>query len=836
MQILPIDAILPELTVALSAGTRAVLQAPPGAGKTTKVPLALVDADWLAGQRILVLEPRRLAAHAAARRMAELLGENVGETVGYRIRFERKVSRKTRIEVITEGILTRMVQADPALEGVGMVIFDEFHERSLHADLGLALCLEAQQVFRDDLRLLVMSATLDGERIAALLDDAPLITSEGRQYPVATHYADSRVDGRIEDAVARAVRRALHEEPGDVLVFLPGAGEIRRTAERLDPATLPGTVQVYPLYGQLSQAMQRAALAPSPAGERKVVLATSIAETSLTIGGVRVVIDSGLVRGPEFAPATGMTRLMTGANSQASADQRRGRAGRLGPGVCYRLWPAYDHAHRPEHPSPELLQADLAPLALELAQWGTDASELAWLDPPPEAALTQANELLTQLGALDAEGHITRHGRQMVRLGAHPRLAHLLLRGEALSLGTLACDVAALVSERDVLRNSHGPADPDLRLRLDVLQQHRTGTRRQQHHGLQVDRRAMRQALDLSKQWQRRLRLREQPDYDANLAGVLLAFAYPDRIGQREAEGRFRLRTGHRVVLRDAPLLAATDYLVAAHLDGERHLGRVFLAAPLTLDDLTTHFAGAIETHDAVIWDVAAERVTAERSTTLGALVLQTAPLAKPSPDAVHEAVLDGIRQMGLGVLTWTRDLTAWRQRVQFLHRHNPTAWPDLADDTLLATLDDWLGPYLTPTHKRRDDLKRLDLTRILHALLPWPQRQALDREAPTHVQVPSGSRIRLDYSDPDAPVLAVRLQEVFGLLETPRIAGGRVPLTVHLLSPARRPVQVTQDLASFWATTYFDVRKDLRGRYSKHYWPEDPLTATATRRTKPRK
>ncbi|MDX1530479.1 MAG: ATP-dependent helicase HrpB, partial [Rhodothermales bacterium] len=591
---LPIDPVLPALRDALREHPAAVLQAPPGAGKTTRVPLALLDEPWLAGKKLVMLEPRRLATRAAARRMAATLGERVGETVGYRVRLDTRVSRRTRIEVVTEGVLTRMLQSDPSLDGVGAVVFDEFHERNLPSDLGLALALEAQEALRPDLRLLVMSATLDGARVAALLDDAPLLTSEGRAFPVETHYLERTPEGRIEGPAAQAVRRALAEEPaGDVLVFLPGAGEIRRTAEALEG--LPPGVEVHALYGNLPAEAQDRAVAPAPDGQCKVVLATDIAETSLTIEGVRVVVDGGLARKPRFDVGSGMERLETVRVSKASADQRRGRAGRLGPGTCYRLWTAFEHGHLADFAPPEIVQADLAPLALELAAWGVQGpAGLRWLDPPPEAPFQQARALLRELGALDAGGAITPHGREMARLALHPRLAHLVLRGRQLGLGATACDLAALLSERDLLRSA-GPTPPpaDLRLRLDALR--RGGG----VHGAEVHRGALHRVRQQADQYRRQLSV-ARDERDAEAAGLLLALAYPDRIAQRRAgqEGRFRLRSGQAAAFPSPQLLSTSDFLVAAHLDGRRAEARIFLAAPVTQEELETHFGDQIEEAD----------------------------------------------------------------------------------------------------------------------------------------------------------------------------------------------------------------------------------------------
>lgn len=849
---LPIVEVLPALRAALREGTSAVLQAPPGAGKTTIVPLVLLDEPWLAGRRIVLLEPRRLAARAAAHRMAELLGEEVGETVGYRIRLETKVGPRTRIEVVTEGVLTRMLQSDPSLEGVGAVIFDEVHERSLHADLGLALCLHARELLRDDLRILAMSATLEGEPLAALLGGAPIITSEGRSYPVETIYlgdgllargsghSPARPGDALVERTVRAVRRALAERAGDILVFLPGAGEIRRVEEALGVA-LNGVddgvrggdvvvsssvgaprVRVLPLHGSLTREAQDLALRPAPAGTRKVILATSIAETSLTIDGVSTVVDCGLMRVPRFSPRTGMNRLETVPVSRAAADQRRGRAGRQGPGTCYRLWSEGEDRGLMQQSTPEILQADLAPLALELAVWGVDdPGELRWLDPPPAAALAQGRDLLRALGALDAEGRITPHGRRMAELGLHPRLAHLLLRARELGLGALAADLAALLGERDLCRGQDGPPDADLRLRVEAL---RGELGAAASRGCTVDHGALRRARREAEHWRRRIGAeRARGSDDVDRSGLLLAFAYPDRIALRRQgqPGRFLLRNGRGAALDPKQPLAGAEAIVAVELDDQGRQSRILLAAPLGVAELREHFADQIEAREGVSWDAEARAVRARRRESLGALVLGETPIPDADPELVRAALLQGIAAEGLEILPWTREAVQLRERMIFMRRHDP-AWPDLTDDTLRATLAEWLGPYLDGM-RSADELRRLDMRSILEGLLTWDQRRRLDEEAPATYTVPRGAKIRIDYSDPDAPVLAVRLQELFGVPETPCIARGRVPLTLHLLSPAGRPVQITRDLASFWETTYFEVRKDLRGRYPKHAWPEDP-------------
>lgn len=827
---LPIVSVLDELRATLRRHPAAVLVAPPGAGKTTGVPPALLAEPWLAGRRIVMLEPRRLAARAAAQRLADNLGEPLGETAGFRIRLESCVGPRTRIEVVTEGILTRRLQQDPELAGVGLVIFDEFHERSLTADLGLALCLEAQAALRPDLRLLVMSATLDAEPVAALMGDAPVVRAEGRAYPVETRYVPRPASGPLDGAVASAILRTLDEESGNLLVFLPGAGEIQRLESRLRAAVPPG-VRIAPLYGDLARGEQDFAIAPSPPGERKVVLATSIAETSLTIEGIRVVLDVGLMRTPRFDPTTGMTRLYTLPVSMAAADQRRGRAGRLGPGICLRLWPTECSPPRPATTTPEILAADLAPLVLELAQWGTrDPRSLRWLDPPPPAHVSQARELLVALGALAENGDITAHGRQLLELPMHPRLAHMVVRGAALGLGALACELAALVSERDIVVGQAGYRDADLRVRVEAL---RGGVRGRLVDGVPVDPEAVRQVRRVAQDWQRRLPRggRPTPADELEKTGLLLAFAYPDRIAQkRESDGRFRLANGRGAVFHDPQPLGREEYLVAAHLDGDGREARIFLAAPLAAADLLAHFRDAMRAVADVRWDSKAQEVVAQRETFLGELLIATAPLHPPPADLCVAAMLAGVRDLGLAALPWNDELEDWRARIAWLRRlEGPAAWPDFSDAALLATLDEWLAPALAGK-TRAAHLQRVPLRDLVTARLTWEQRRALDERAPTHLTVATGSRLRLDYRSGDTPILPVRLQELFGTRTTPRIGGGKVPVLLHLLSPARRPVQVTQDLASFWANTYVQVRKDLRGRYPKHSWPDDPLAAPPTR------
>ncbi len=836
MSSLPIDPILPDIRAALAASSGLVLQAPPGAGKTTRVPLALLDEPWLRDGRIVMLEPRRLAARAAATRMARTLGEAPGQTVGWRIRFDSRVGPATRIEVVTEGILVRMLQDDPALTGVGLVIFDEFHERSLHADLGLALALEASQGLREDLKLLVMSATLDGEPVARLMGGVPVVTSEGRAFPVETRFLTRPDARRFTDEVAAAVVRALREESGDVLVFLPGAGEIRRVEALLADHPVAAGVLVTPLYGDLSQEAQDQAIRPSPDGFRKVVLATSIAETSLTIEGVRVVVDGGVMRRPRFDPGAGMTRLVTLAVSRAAADQRRGRAGRQGPGVCYRLWSeAEDRALQP-FTAPEIVEADLAPLALDLAQWGVaDPAALAWLDPPPAPHLAQARELLRGLGALDAEWRVTDHGRDMARLALHPRLAHMVLRGRRLGLAGLACDLAALLEERDVLRAGRGFRDGDIRLRIEAL---RTGEGFDPRHGLAIDRGALSRVRQAAREWRRRLGLKAgEQQGDVARCGVLLAFAYPDRIARRRpgSDPRYAMANGHGAVFAGHEPLAAEEWLALAELDGDRRDARIFLAAPLCRAEIDEHFAADIETVEVCAWDGREEAVSARRQRRLWRLVLEDVPSKAAGAEDMAAAMAVGIRAMGPECLPWTPELDRLRRRVAFIRGLEPeSGWPDLSDAALTATLEQWLAPHLGGV-TRRAHLARLDLAGAVQAMLSWEQRRRLDDLAPTHAEVPSGSRVAIDYGG-EAPVLAVRLQEMFGCADTPRIAGGRVALLLHLLSPARRPVQVTRDLASFWANAYKQVKADLKGQYPKHWWPDDPMQAEPTARVKPRR
>lgn len=840
---LPIDEVLPALRHALTERHEAVLEAPPGAGKTTRVPLALLNEPWLAGQKIVMLEPRRLAARAAAERLASELGEKVGETVGYRIRLDSKVGPTTRIEVVTEGILTRRLQQDPALEGVGLLIFDEFHERSLDADLALALSLNGRELFRDEqpLKILLMSATLEGERLASVLDDAPILRSEGRMYSVAMRWGRPFVPGEfIEPRVVQTVLDALNDETGSLLVFLPGQAEIRRVHQQLAQALeSQSDILLCPLHGELELAAQRAAIEPAPSGLRKVVLATNIAETSLTIDGVRVVIDAGLARVPRFDPGSGMTRLDTQRISRASATQRAGRAGRLEPGVCYRLWSEDQHAQLAAYGTAEMMQADLAGLALQVARWGVSAQELVWLDAPPAASYAQALQLLERLGAMNPAspqgGPLTAHGEAMAELPAHPRIAHLLLRGQEWGLADMACYVAALLGERDILRG----AGADVHSRLALLDGEARAARGGQG-GVQ-------RARQLARQYRAQLRGKParpvaDPEHPRWL-GALLALAYPDRIAQQRKPGgaEYRLANGRAALFSEVDALMKQPWLVIADLgsrQGQRE-ERIYLAAefdPALLDDVLSEQVSVIDQLD---WDEREGVLRAERQRKVGELVLSREPLTGLDETARTQALVNLVRRKGLELLPWTPELRQWQARVGLLRQLDLEAqgqsdWPDVSDAALLASLEDWLAPYLTRV-SRLSHFASLDVSSIVHNRLPWPLPQRLEEQAPHHIKVPSGSSVRLDYSE-HPPILAVRLQELFGLADTPRIAGGRQVVKLHLLSPARRPVQVTQDLANFWRSTYAEVKKDLKGRYPKHYWPDDPLVAEATARIKPRK
>jgi ATP-dependent helicase HrpB len=834
---LPIDEVLLELKVALQASKAVVLSAPPGSGKTTIVPLALLSEQWLSGNKILMLEPRRLAARAAAQRMAYILGQRVGETVGYRVRFDTCVSDKTLIEVVTEGILTRQLQRDPELNGVSLIVFDEFHLRSIHADLALALCSDVIDGLRDDLRLLVMSATLDTGAIASLLN-APVVTGKGRSYPVDIRYLDRPTVGAIPQISTSGILRALKQQSGDILVFFPGTGEIKATVQLLR-GQLDGGVEICPLYGDLTKQAQDRAIQPSKEGKRRIVLSTSIAETSLTIEGISTVVDSGWSRLPQFDPNSGLTRLATLRVSRAAADQRAGRAGRLGPGVCYRLWTQSEQANLSPYTSAEILGADLTPLALELANWGvTDPTTLNWLDMPPKGAYAQAQELLVRLNALDRKGRITSAGQHMVGLSLHPRLAHMLGYAEQSGQLALAADLAALLSERDILKRRAGdlPLPVDIDERLQWLQQWRqAGKARCKCEGVDVG--ACVLVDKAARQWTGHKQLEDREISLQPLSiGGLLGLAFPDRIAKRRGSGGYRLAGGRGARLPEADRLENETFLVIPALDAGKKEGRAFLATSIPLEEIRAIHATSIIRKTTVDWVEGAESVLAQEEESLGAITLSSRRLTDVSPELQQRALLDGIRQMGLKALPWSRESEQWLQRLRCLKRWQPKEkWPDVSESALLNGLDDWLAPWLEGM-TRRGHLKRLDLKTILLAMLPWDKQQRMDEMAPTHIQVPSGLHKRLDYSDEQAPVLAVKLQEMFGLADTPRICAGAIVVKVHLLSPAQRPIQITQDLRGFWERTYQEVKKELKGRYPKHYWPDDPLLAEATHKAKPKK
>ena len=816
---LPIEAVLPSLAATLAARNACVLVAPPGAGKTTRVPLALLDTDWLDGRRIILLEPRRLAARGAAERMARTLGERVGDTVGLRVRLGSKISARTRIEVVTEGVFTRMILDDPELGGIGAVLFDEFHERSLDADLGLALALDAQGALREDLRILVMSATLDGARVADLLGDAPVVESEGRAYPVETRHTVRDPNQRIEDAMADAVARALRADPGSVLAFLPGQGEIRRVAtllaERVDDTT-----DIAPLYGALTPAEQDRAIAPASPGRRKVVLATSIAETSLTIEGVRIVVDSGLSRVPVYEPGLGLTRLVTARASRASVDQRRGRAGRTEPGICHRLWAEAATNALDPFGRPEILAADLSGLLLDCAAWGVaDPTTLAFLDAPPAPALAEARAMLGALNALDADGRLTPMGKALRALPLPPRLARMVVQAAAQGRAREAATLAAVLVERGL-----GGDAVDLGDRVERYARDR-GQRAQDMRRL---------AEGWAKQAQGFAADPMDPAVDLSEPGSLLALAYPDRVARaRGRDGEFVMANGRAGRLDPALPLAREPFAVVADLVGTAANARILAAAPITLDAIEALFAARIASVTQVTFDRNARALRARALRRLGPLTLGERILPVP-PDAESAVILaQGIAELGLAVLPWTSALSQWLARLRFLRAADP-AWPDLSDEILTATAGDWLAPEIVG-RTGLDAVTADDLGRALHALLPWDLRARLDADAPTHFEVPTGSRIALDYEAEGGPVLAVRVQELFGLERHPAIAGGRVPLVLHLLSPASRPIQITRDLPGFWRGSWSAVRSEMRGRYPRHPWPEDPVAEPPTRRVKPR-
>lgn len=815
---LPIDAALDDLSRALAENNAAVLVAPPGAGKTTRVPLALLDEAWIGNRKIIVLEPRRIAARASAERMAKTLGERVGDTVGYRVRFGSKVSRATRIEVVTEGIFSRQILDDPELTGIAAVLFDEFHERSLDADLGLALARDAQTGLREDLRILVMSATLDGARVAKLLGDAPVIASEGRAYPVETRYLGRKPDMPLERQMADAIGTALRADPGSVLAFLPGAAEIRRTQNFLSERIHDAGIEIVPLFGALDAAVQDRAIQPAPKGQRKVVLATSIAETSLTIEGVRIVVDSGVARVPRYEPDIGLTRLETVRASRAAVDQRRGRAGRTEPGVCYRLWDEPQTASLAAYTQPEILSADLSSLVLDLAQWGvSDPGLLAFLDPPPTPALNEARSLLRELGALDGDGRITAEGKSLRALALPPRLARMIVDSHRLGAGEDAAKIAAVLTERGL-----GGDSVDLDARLDQFRRDRS-------------QRAT-SARQLAQRWASQVAATEGAfsSDDAPSTGVMLAFAFPDRVARNRGNGTFVLANGRGAAVDQASALARAPYIAVAELTGTAASGRILLAAPILQSDIELRFADQIENADEITFDRNAMALRARRKRTLHAITLSEAPLALTPSAETARVLADGLIAAGLDKLPWSKPLQQWRGRVMFLRKAEGEPWPDLSDDALAAQRETWLVPALFDKASLKE-FSSGDLSDALMALLPWELRARLEREAPTHFEAPTGTMLAIDYDAEQGPTIAVRLQELFGLTAHPSIAKGAVPLVLELLSPAHRPVQVTRDLPGFWRGSYAAVRSDLRGRYPRHPWPEDPANALPTRRVKPR-
>jgi ATP-dependent helicase HrpB len=814
---LPIDAVLDELSRTLEGRNAAVLVAPPGAGKTTRVPLALLDAPWARGKKIIVLEPRRIAARASAERMAKSLGERAGETVGYRVRFGSKISRATRIEVVTEGIFSRQILDDPELSNVAAVLFDEFHERSLDADLGLALARDAQTGLREDLRLLVMSATLDGARVARLLGDAPVVASEGRAYPVETRYLGRKPDAPLERQMADAITAALRADAGSVLAFLPGAAEIRRTENYLRERVHDARTEIVPLFGALDASVQDRAIAPAPKGTRKVVLATSIAETSLTIEGVRIVVDSGLARVPRYEPDIALTRLETVRASRAAVDQRRGRAGRTEPGICYRLWDEPQTASLAAYTQPEILSADLSSLLLDCAQWGvSDPTTLSFLDPPPAPALKEAKSLLVELGALDPDGRITEEGKRLRALALPPRLARMIVDSRGFGAAEAAADIAAILTERGL-----GGDSVELDARRDQFRRDRS-------------QRAS-STREMARRWVAQVASGSEQGGGELSTGVMLAFAFPDRVARNRGNGSFVLANGRGAAMEQTSALARAPYIAVGELTGSAASGRILLAAPISQDEIEFHFADHIETVDEISFDRGAMALRARRKRTLHAITLSEVPLAlSPSPETAR-IFADGLTAAGLDRLPWSKAAKQFRDRVMFLRKAQAeVSWPDLTDDALAARRDDWLVPLLAEKTALKE-ISAADLFEALTALVPWDLRARLEREAPTHFEAPTGTMLAIDYEAEQGPTIAVRLQELFGLNTHPSIAKGAVPLVLELLSPAQRPVQVTRDLPGFWRGSYAAVRSDLRGRYPRHPWPEDPATAPPTRRVKPR-
>lgn len=821
--LLPIYKVVPQLKAALAAHNTVILQADPGAGKSTVLPLLLLEEPWLQNKKIIMLEPRRLAAKAIAWRLAEQINEEAGETFGYRVRFESRIGKNTKVEVVTEGILTRMLQHDNSLEHVGLLIFDEFHERSLNADLALALCRESQQILRNDLRILIMSATLDGENLSALLDNAPLILSEGRQFPVTCIYSEFNTNISIAQNTTSIVLKAIREQEGDILVFLPGSGDIHRLADALNDYA--AELSIHPLYGDLPHQQQQEALLPHPKGKRKIILATSIAETSLTIEGVKVVVDSGYSRVAKFDPRTGMTKLVTIRSTFDTAKQRAGRAGRLSPGVCYRIWSESTNHHLIEHNQPEILQADLSPLILELSNWGQDdPGKLTWLTPPPQAAVNQGKELLESLDAIK-DGRITAHGKNILEIPTHPRIAHLLFYGLENNIGSLAADVAAILEERDPLSKEAGT---DISLRLKALHNKRNKLR------VIADINVLDRIERIAKQWRSILKIKESNDsFDHFLPGNLISLAYPGRIAKKERNtNRYRLANGRVAVLPEHDPLSHEEWIAIAQLDAGTKEGKIFLAASFDPTDILLK----AKVEEVLEWDDREGSIKANIEWRIGKLVAQRKPITQPSQENISALLCEVIKKEGLKLFDWTNSSEQFRARVLSLNKWRPDLnLPLFTDDYLLETLEVWAAPFLEKL-RRREDFKKLNLLQMIQSVFTWDQLQTINKYAPEKISVPSGSEISLTYSnDGSTPVLAVRLQEVFGLTDTPTINEGKTQVLLHLLSPGYKPVQVTQDLRSFWSNTYPDVRKELRVRYQKHSWPEDPWTAVAIRGAKKR-
>ena len=875
MPTLPINAVLPEIKNALNNHTRLVLQAPPGAGKTTAVPIALLDQEWLGDKQIILLEPRRLAARNAAARMAFLLNEKVGESVGYQIRQDNCFSDKTRILVVTEGILTRKLQADPEIKKTALVIFDEFHERSLHADLSLALCLQSQQVLREDLKILVMSATLNTDAVASLLDNAPIIQSEGRSFPVEINYLDKEINQnshlnpqqQLLSSLMNTVNKVIHNHQGNCLVFLPGVKEINQLAKQIKQtleSEAINNIVIAPLHGSLNKQQQDLAItSPRDKAIRKIVLATNIAETSITIEGISCVIDSGLERLLDYSPASGMNRLKTQQISQDSAEQRSGRAGRLSAGVCYRLWTAQQQPRLIKHASAEIMHSDLSSLVLELANWGvTELDEMQWMDTPPSSASEQAKALLQQLNAIDDKGKIKPHGRDMLKLGTHPRLAHMMLSSIALKQAYHACLIASLLTEKDIfLANADKSAD--IHDRLNALQQSKAQAQSSKNNQHGIDSKQCKRISQTADDFFKRLKRcsastikattsatinKETPDN--NFSGVLLAYAYPDRIAKKRNgnDARYLLSNGKGAVIPPQLQQHLHEYIVVANLDARQGEACIYLAADINAEQLQEYFIDNIQKKEKIEWNEKTQRVEVKQSSSIGNIILQESIInSSETREAVQQCLIQAIKNSGVDCLNWTPQANVLKQRVQFINHHfknNPALkkqhdddsyedrLPDFSEEALTNTLEEWLQPHLTKENSLKQCLK-LELHSLLLNQLSWEQQQLIKKLAPEKISVPSGTSVCIDYSDPVQPVLAVRLQEVFGLFDTPTVLNGHCKLMMHLLSPARHPMQVTQDLNSFWQTTYHDVKKDLRGKYKRHYWPDDPFTAQATSKTK---